>query len=95
MGNNLSVAADNDLGQCVMTVAPVANSTSRRLVFLAFIDGPFLSVVLETRSAIYPDRRLSTTTLGSEVVAPPEGVAVCDIAVPLGPHSSSAIDSES
>jgi hypothetical protein len=34
----------------------------------------------------------STTTLGSEVVAPPEGVAVCDIAVPLRPHSSSAID---
>jgi hypothetical protein len=34
----------------------------------------------------------STTTLGSEVVAPPEGVAVCDIAVPLRPHRSSAID---
>ena len=34
----------------------------------------------------------STRTLGSEVVAPPEGVAVCDIAVPLRPHSSSAID---
>lgn len=34
----------------------------------------------------------STTTLGSEVVAPPEGVAVCDIAVPLRPHSSSATD---
>jgi hypothetical protein len=34
----------------------------------------------------------STTTLGSEVVAPPEDVAVCDIAVPLRPHSSSAID---
>ena len=33
----------------------------------------------------------STTMLGSEVVAPPEGVAVCDIAVPLRPHSS-AID---
>jgi hypothetical protein len=33
----------------------------------------------------------STTTLGSEVVAP-EGIAVCDIAVPLRPHSSSAID---
>ena len=29
----------------------------------------------------------STTTLGSEVVAPPEGVAVCAIAVPLRPHS--------
>jgi hypothetical protein len=29
----------------------------------------------------------STTTLVSEVVAPPEGVAVCAIAVPLGPHS--------
>jgi len=28
----------------------------------------------------------STTTLGSEVVAPPEGVAVCDIAVPLRPQ---------
>ena len=34
----------------------------------------------------------STTTLGSEAVAPPEGVAVCDIAVPLRPHRSSAID---
>jgi hypothetical protein len=34
----------------------------------------------------------STTTLGSEIVAPPEGVAVCDIAVPLRPHRSSAID---
>jgi hypothetical protein len=34
----------------------------------------------------------STTTLGSEVVAPPEGVAVCDIAAPLRPHRSSAID---
>jgi hypothetical protein len=34
----------------------------------------------------------STRTLGSEVVAPPEGVAVCAIAVPLRPHSSSAID---
>jgi len=34
----------------------------------------------------------STTTPGSEVVAPPEGVAVCDIAVPLRPHSSSATD---
>ena len=34
----------------------------------------------------------STTTLGSEVVAPPEGVAVCDIAVPLRPHRSSALD---
>jgi hypothetical protein len=33
-----------------------------------------------------------TTTLGSEVVAPPEGVEVCDIAVPLRPHSSGAID---
>jgi hypothetical protein len=33
----------------------------------------------------------STRTLGSEVVAP-EGVAVCDIAVPLRPHSSSAIE---
>jgi hypothetical protein len=34
----------------------------------------------------------STTTLGS-VVAPPGGVAVCDIAVPLiRPHSSSTID---
>jgi hypothetical protein len=31
----------------------------------------------------------STTTLGSEVVAPPEGVAVCDMAMPLRPHSSS------
>ena len=29
----------------------------------------------------------STTTLGTEVVAPPEGVAVCAIAVPLRPHS--------
>ena len=29
----------------------------------------------------------STTTSGSEVVAPPEGVAVCAIAVPLRPHS--------
>jgi hypothetical protein len=29
----------------------------------------------------------STKTLGSEVVAPPEGVAVCAIAVPLRPHS--------
>jgi len=26
------------------------------------------------------------------VVAPPEGVAACDIAVPIGPHGSSAID---
>jgi hypothetical protein len=26
------------------------------------------------------------------VAAPPEGVAVCDIAVPLRPHRSSAID---
>ena len=34
----------------------------------------------------------SITTLGSEFVAPPEGVAVCDIAVPLRPHRSSAID---
>jgi hypothetical protein len=34
----------------------------------------------------------STITVGSKVVAPPEGVAVCDIAVPLRPHSSSAID---
>ena len=34
----------------------------------------------------------STRMLGSEVVAPPEGVAVCDIAVPIGPHSISAID---
>jgi hypothetical protein len=34
----------------------------------------------------------STTTLGSEVVAPPEGVAVCDSAVSLRPHNSSAID---
>jgi hypothetical protein len=34
----------------------------------------------------------STRMLGSEVVAPPEGVAVCAIAVPLRPHSSSAID---
>ena len=34
----------------------------------------------------------STTMLGSEVVAPPERVAVCDIAVPLRPHRSSAID---
>jgi hypothetical protein len=33
----------------------------------------------------------STTTLGS-VVAPPEGATVCDMAVLLGPHSSSAID---
>jgi hypothetical protein len=30
--------------------------------------------------------------LGREVVASPEGVAVCDIAVPLRPHSSSVID---
>ena len=29
----------------------------------------------------------STTTLGCEVVAPPEGVAVCAIAVPPRPHS--------
>ena len=29
----------------------------------------------------------STTTLGSEVVVPPEGVAVCAIAVPPGPHN--------
>src|SRR6266850_3110265 len=34
----------------------------------------------------------STTTLGSEVVAPPEGGAVFDIAVPLRPHRSSAVD---
>jgi hypothetical protein len=34
----------------------------------------------------------STMTSGSVVVAPPEGVAVCDIAVPLRPHSSSGID---
>jgi hypothetical protein len=34
----------------------------------------------------------STTTLGSEVAALPEGVAVCDFAVPLRPHRSSAID---
>jgi hypothetical protein len=34
----------------------------------------------------------STRTLGSEVVAPPEGVAVFAIAVPLTPHSSGAID---
>ena len=34
----------------------------------------------------------SIRMLGREVVAPPEGVAVCDIAVPLRPHSSSAID---
>ena len=34
----------------------------------------------------------STTTLGSEVEAPPEGVAACDIVVPLKPHGSSAID---
>ena len=33
----------------------------------------------------------STTMFGSEVVAP-EGIAVCDIAVSLRPHSSSAID---
>ncbi|HEY3796568.1 MAG TPA: hypothetical protein VGM09_32510 [Bradyrhizobium sp.] len=33
----------------------------------------------------------STTTLGSAAVVPPERVAVCDIAVPLRPHSS-AID---
>ena len=29
----------------------------------------------------------STTTLGSEVVAPPEVIPVCAVAVPLGPHS--------
>src|SRR5258708_7239318 len=34
----------------------------------------------------------STRTLGSEVVAPPEGVAVCAIAVLLRPHSNGAID---
>ena len=33
----------------------------------------------------------STRMLGSEGVAP-EGLAVCDIAVPLRPHRSSAID---
>jgi hypothetical protein len=34
-----------------------------------------------------------TTTLGSEVV-PPEGVAVCDIAVPLRPHIRLATKSD-
>jgi hypothetical protein len=34
----------------------------------------------------------STTTLGSEVVALPEGAAACDIVMPLRPHGSSAID---
>src|SRR6267143_5659248 len=34
IGCNPAVAADNDLGQCAMTMAP--NSTWRRLVFLVF-----------------------------------------------------------
>jgi hypothetical protein len=34
----------------------------------------------------------STTISGSELAALPEGVAVCDIAVPLRPHRSNAVD---
>ena len=34
----------------------------------------------------------STVTLGSELAVRPEGVPVCDIAVPLRPHINSAID---
>ena len=37
----------------------------------------------------------STTTLGSEVVAPPEGVAACDIVVPLRPHTTAKLATKS